>query len=270
MADFSQPIRPPLKRPFSETHIARNIRAVQLSTVSESNEPTSEPREIPSTEDDLRSDDYVYKPTTSDTKLAYKSLLRLVAKLLSEAADEHTATADDSVIEGASTSIIFYLRHDSLSEEVKRTEVNDILDSDIKASQLKKLQSLADQLVDYAPPADQTDVSESTTLNTKRTSSPNPPNYPDPEAITAETITAHTFTGSHSPPLDLLVRTSGVERLSDFMLWQCHQTTDIAFLKCMWPEFNLWHFLPVILEWQWKRRKERVWTEGRAGRQKIE
>ena len=58
------------------------------------------------------------------------------------------------------------------------------------------------------------------------------------------------------PPLDLLVRTSGVERLSDFMLWQCHQNTDIVFIKCMWPEFDLWTFLPVLVEWQWKRRKE--------------
>ena len=54
--------------------------------------------------------------------------------------------------------------------------------------------------------------------------------------------------------LDLLLRTSGVERLSDFMLWQCHEDTDIVFLKCLWPEFDLWTFLPVLVEWQWRRR----------------
>ena len=78
--------------------------------------------------------------------------------------------------------------------------------------------------------------------------------YPDPETITSETLNDHMFT-ANLPPLDLLIRTSGVERLSDFMLWQCHQDTDIAFLKCLWPDFDLWTFLPVILEWQWKRRK---------------
>ena len=78
--------------------------------------------------------------------------------------------------------------------------------------------------------------------------------YPDPETISATTLTSHMFT-AELPPLDLLVRTSGVERLSDFMLWQCHQSTDIVFLKCLWPEFDLWTFLPVLIEWQWKRRK---------------
>lgn len=81
-----------------------------------------------------------------------------------------------------------------------------------------------------------------------------PETYPDPETITAEILNDHMFT-ANPPPLDLLVRTSGVERLSDFMLWQCHQDTEIVFLKCLWPEFDLWTFLPVLVEWQWKRRK---------------
>lgn len=76
--------------------------------------------------------------------------------------------------------------------------------------------------------------------------------YPDPEAITPETIASHLYTAGN-PPLDLLVRTSGVERLSDFMLWQCHENTDIVFLECLWPEFDLWNFLPVLVEWQWRR-----------------
>ena len=79
--------------------------------------------------------------------------------------------------------------------------------------------------------------------------------YPDAESITAEILNEHMYTGD-LPPLDLLVRTSGVERLSDFMLWQCHQNTDIVFLKTLWPEFDLWTFLPVLVEWQWKRKKE--------------
>ena len=78
--------------------------------------------------------------------------------------------------------------------------------------------------------------------------------YPDPETITSKVLNDHMFTAG-LPPLELLVRTSGVERLSDFMLWQCHQDTDIVFLKCLWPEFDLWTFLPVLVEWQWKRRK---------------
>jgi len=77
--------------------------------------------------------------------------------------------------------------------------------------------------------------------------------YPDPETITSTTITGHLYTHDN-PPLDLLIRTSGVQRLSDFMLWQCHKDTDIFFLDVLWPVFDLWHFLPVLVEWQWRRK----------------
>lgn len=90
-----------------------------------------------------------------------------------------------------------------------------------------------------------------------------PPTYPDPESITADILNDHMFTAG-LPRLDLLVRTSGVKRLSDFMLWQCHQDTEIVFLKCLWPEFDLWTFLPVLVEWQWRRRKA-VERERRTG-----
>ncbi|KAF2724826.1 Undecaprenyl diphosphate synthase [Polychaeton citri CBS 116435] len=86
-------------------------------------------------------------------------------------------------------------------------------------------------------------------------------NLPDPEGITSETLTKHMYT-SEAPPLDLLVRTSGVKRLSDFMLWQCHEDTEIRFLDCLWPEFDLWRFLPVLVEWQWRQRRTQKPDEG--------
>ncbi len=79
--------------------------------------------------------------------------------------------------------------------------------------------------------------------------------YPNAETITPETIDRHMYTAG-CPPLDMFVRTSGVERLSDFMLWQCHQDAHIFFLKCFWPEFDLWHFLPVLVEWQWRQKQK--------------
>lgn len=78
---------------------------------------------------------------------------------------------------------------------------------------------------------------------------------PNPESITAETLDRHMYTAP-DPPLDIFVRTSGVERLSDFMLWQCHEDTHIFFLKVFWPDFDLKHFLPVLLEWQWRQKQE--------------
>jgi ditrans,polycis-polyprenyl diphosphate synthase len=98
-------------------------------------------------------------------------------------------------------------------------------------------------------------VSSSTTLHPE-----SPPNYsrdnnayPDPETITSDIVGDHMFTAG-DPPLDLLVRTSGVKRLSDFMLWQCHEETEIVFLDCLWPEFDLWQFLPVMVEYQWRQK----------------
>ncbi|KAI9806152.1 MAG: cis-prenyltransferase [Piccolia ochrophora] len=107
--------------------------------------------------------------------------------------------------------------------------------------------------------AEEDSASSSTTLHPEsRPSSehgqPANPAFADPEKITIKTIEDHLYTAGN-PPLDLLVRTSGVERLSDFMLWQCHQATEIVFLQCLWPEFDLWHFLPVLVEWQWRQRK---------------
>ncbi|KAL2852383.1 putative undecaprenyl diphosphate synthase-domain-containing protein [Aspergillus pseudoustus] len=87
-----------------------------------------------------------------------------------------------------------------------------------------------------------------TTTETER------PVFKSPETITRQTLTDHLLTRD-CPPLDLMIRTSGVERLSDFMLWQCHQNTEIVFLDVLWPEFDLWHFLPVMLGWQRKVSK---------------
>lgn len=80
--------------------------------------------------------------------------------------------------------------------------------------------------------------------------------FKSPETITRQTLSNHLFT-KDTPPLDLLVRTSGVERLSDFMLWQCHEDTEIVFLDVLWPEFDLWQFLPVLLGWQRRISKAR-------------
>lgn len=80
------------------------------------------------------------------------------------------------------------------------------------------------------------------------------PGLSDFESITQETLTDHLFTAG-CPPLDLLIRTSGVRRLSDFMLWQCHQDTEIVFIDCLWPQFDIWKFLPILIDWGVKRRK---------------
>jgi undecaprenyl diphosphate synthase len=39
------------------------------------------------------------------------------------------------------------------------------------------------------------------------------------------------------PPVDLLVRTGGEQRLSDFLLWECAYA-ELCFLPVMWPDFT--------------------------------
>lgn len=54
--------------------------------------------------------------------------------------------------------------------------------------------------------------------------------------ITAETIEAHLDTAD-LPPLDLLIRTSGEVRLSNFLLWQSAYA-ELYFTDTLWPDFK--------------------------------
>ena len=213
-----------------------------------------------------------YAPTTRETTRFYQTLVEEIERLLLAAADDHTLTATPDVVHGAAQSIIEHLRNSDLTNDQKIEEINDILDTHITPDQLVKLQGYANQLHDYQTKSLD---SESSTLATGVDPATTKPEgqgtlYPDPESITEDNITAHTFTGLDVPPLDLLIRTSGVERLSDFMLWQCHQDTEIIFVNCFWPEFGLKHLLPIILEWQWKVKKEQYWAESGRRPSKLE
>ena len=55
------------------------------------------------------------------------------------------------------------------------------------------------------------------------------------------------------PDPDLLIRTSGEQRLSNFMLWQMAYT-ELVFLPVHWPDFNKRHLAEAIAEF---RRRER-------------
>ncbi|XP_045763623.1 dehydrodolichyl diphosphate synthase complex subunit DHDDS isoform X1 [Maniola jurtina] len=48
---------------------------------------------------------------------------------------------------------------------------------------------------------------------------------------------------------ELLVRTSGEVRLSDFMLWQVNRTV-LYFTDVLWPEFTIWNLLAAIIHFQ--------------------
>jgi undecaprenyl diphosphate synthase len=57
-----------------------------------------------------------------------------------------------------------------------------------------------------------------------------------PDQIDETTITAHLYTNELPDP-DLLIRTGGDERLSNFLLWQSAYT-ELYFTETLWPNFN--------------------------------
>ena len=91
--------------------------------------------------------------------------------------------------------------------------------------------------------------------------------------ITADSISENLYT-SASPPLDILIRTSGVNRLSDFLLWQvgggfissrtprwmheadedaswqANEETVLHFITPNWPDIGLLDICPPLLTYQ--------------------
>ncbi len=57
-----------------------------------------------------------------------------------------------------------------------------------------------------------------------------------PEEINPDTFARYLDTAELPPP-DLLIRTSGELRLSNFMLWQAAYT-ELVFVDCLWPDFD--------------------------------
>ena len=66
-------------------------------------------------------------------------------------------------------------------------------------------------------------------------------------------ITDHLYT-RHLPDPDLLVRTSGEMRLSNFLLWQSAYA-EICVTPTLWPDFRGTHLLETIAEYQKRERR---------------
>lgn len=74
-----------------------------------------------------------------------------------------------------------------------------------------------------------------------------------PEQIDEETIASHLYTQGIPEP-DLLIRTSGEIRISNFMLWQLAYT-EFWFTDVYWPDFSREHFIQAIAEYQGRARR---------------
>ncbi|HEX8846762.1 MAG TPA: isoprenyl transferase [Pyrinomonadaceae bacterium] len=75
----------------------------------------------------------------------------------------------------------------------------------------------------------------------------------DAAALTEEKLGAELYT-ARLPELDLLVRTSGELRISNFLLWQAAYS-EIYVTETLWPDFRRVHLLEAILDYQRRDRR---------------
>lgn len=78
-----------------------------------------------------------------------------------------------------------------------------------------------------------------------------------PEDITEELIGSHLFTGSLNadvPDPELVIRTSGELRLSNYLLWQTAYS-ELVFSDVLWPDFTPEEYEKAICEYQSRSRR---------------
>jgi short-chain Z-isoprenyl diphosphate synthase len=73
------------------------------------------------------------------------------------------------------------------------------------------------------------------------------------EFLTPELIAEHLYTGGQPDP-DLLIRTSGEQRLSGFLLWQS-ANSEFYFAEALWPDFRRVDFLRALRDFGRRNRR---------------
>jgi len=73
------------------------------------------------------------------------------------------------------------------------------------------------------------------------------------ESIDESVINNHLYT-QNLPDVDLLIRTSGEHRISNFLLWQIAYA-ELYFTEILWPDFKKEHLLQAIINYQNRERR---------------
>ena len=74
-----------------------------------------------------------------------------------------------------------------------------------------------------------------------------------PEKVDESTINEHLYT-RNLPPVDLLIRTSGEERISNFLLWHIAYA-ELYFTKTLWPDFTKEDLQKALLNYGKRERR---------------
>lgn len=75
----------------------------------------------------------------------------------------------------------------------------------------------------------------------------------DPNAIDERVVEAHLCTAGMPDP-ELVIRTSGEQRISNFLLWQIAYA-ELWFTEVLWPDFRQEHLFQAILDYQSRERR---------------
>ncbi len=75
----------------------------------------------------------------------------------------------------------------------------------------------------------------------------------DIEEIDEKIINNHLYT-FNLPNVDLVIRTSGEQRISNFLLWQVAYA-ELYFTNILWPDFRKEHFFDAIIDYQNRERR---------------
>lgn len=78
-------------------------------------------------------------------------------------------------------------------------------------------------------------------------------NIISPEKIDESIINEHLYT-QNLPDVDLLIRTSGEQRISNFLLWQIAYA-ELHFTSILWPDFKKKDLFNAIIEYQKRERR---------------
>ena len=78
-------------------------------------------------------------------------------------------------------------------------------------------------------------------------------NIISPESIDETIINTHLYT-QNLPDVDLLIRTSGEHRISNFLLWQIAYA-ELYFIDVFWPDFKEHHLVEAIINYQNRERR---------------
>jgi undecaprenyl diphosphate synthase len=75
----------------------------------------------------------------------------------------------------------------------------------------------------------------------------------DPNAVSVETLSRRMYLPEMPDP-DMIIRTSGEHRTSNFLLWQAAYA-ELVFTPVLWPDFDRYELVRCIVEYQQRDRR---------------